>query len=377
MTGFGWGSLVAGAAVLATGIAGHWRPVVVLGIGILVLLAGSVAYVGYRPRLAMTRSVEPPRVEKGRPAIALIEVTNLSGRPLPPLTIEQRVGDQPVAARLPRLRAGEQALRTYRLPTSARGTYQIGPVEMPRADPFGLCRTIRRMGSAQEISVHPRLLHLRPLPAGASRHLEGPSSDLAPQGSVTFHGLREYAVGDDLRMVHWLSTARHGKLVVRHHVDTAQPYTVVLLDLDPGRYSAAALEEAVDVAASVSVSLSAGKAPVQLRTTSGERLGGPVYRDPAVIVDRLTDLLPTSGSLADELATLRRERGGTALVVVTGSLDAGVLPSVAAMRRRFGRVIVVSVLDSPGRPPAHPGITVIEASTADEMARRWNAVVAR
>lgn len=378
MTRLGLGAAPLGIALLALGLAAHWQPVGVLGAGLVVLVAGSLAYVARRPRLRLDRTVEPPRVEKGQPAIAVIHVTNLSRRTLGALPIEQRLGDRPISARLPRLRRGEEGLRAYRLPTSQRGTYDIGPVEMPRADPFGLCRTVQRMGEPQRISVHPRLLHLHPLPTGISRNLEGPSSDTAPQGSVTFHRLREYVVGDDLRTVHWLSTARTGHLVVRHNVDTAQPYTVVLLDLDPAGYSAESFEEAVDVAASVAVSMSVGKAPVQLRTTSGDRLGGPSYRDPTAVVDYLTGVSPEpEGSLEAELVVLRRDRGGTALVVVTGRLDPASLPTAAALRRRFDRVIVISVVDRPSRVPLHPGLVVVEAPSADEVARRWNAGLGR
>ena len=378
MTRLGLAAGPVGLALLVLGLAAHWQPVGVLGAGLVVLVAGSLAYVARRPRLALERAVEPPRVEKGQPAIAVIHVTNLSRRTVGALAIEQRLGDRPIAARLPRLRPGERGLRTYRLPTSSRGTFEVGPVEMPRADPFGLCRTVQRMGEPQQISVHPRLLTLRPLPTGISRNLEGPSSDTAPQGSVTFHRLREYVVGDDLRTVHWPSTARTGRLVVRHNVDTAQPYTVCLLDLDPSGYSAESFEEAVDVAASVAVSMSAGRAPVQLRTTAGDRLGGPAYRDPTAAVDYLTGVAPDpSGSLEAELILLRRDRGGTALVVVTGRLDPASLPTAAALRRRFDRVIVISVVDRPGRVPMHPGLVVVEAAGADDLARRWNAGLAR
>lgn len=378
MTRLGFGALPFGAGLLAVGLMAHWPPVAVVGAGLLVLLLGSVLYVVRRPRVHLERAVEPPRVEKGQPAIALIHVTNLGRRSLPSLLIEQRLGDRAIRARLPRLRRGERGLRTYRLPTASRGTYDVGPVEIPRADPFGLCRTVQRMGQPQRISVHPRLLRLEPLPTGTSRNLEGPSSDSSPQGTVTFHRLREYVIGDDLRTIHWPSTARTGQLVVRHNVDTAQPYTVVLLDLDPARYSAETFEEAVDAAASIAMSMSQGKAPVQLRTSAGERLGGPAYRDPTAVVDFLTDVQPSdAGSLDAQLVLLRRDRGGTALVVVTGRVDAGNLPTIAALRRRFDRVIVVGLVDRPGRAPVHPGLTVLEASTAQEVALRWNTVLAR
>ncbi len=372
------GAAVVGMALALGGWAGRWPAVVVLGAGLMILVLGSVAHVLRRPRLALERVVEPPRVEKGLPAVAVVHVTNLGRRPLAPLAIEQRLGDTPIRALLPRLRRGEQGLRTYRLPTSQRGVYDVGPVEIPRADPFGLCRTVQRMGSPQRIAVHPRLLRMHPLPTGISRNLEGPSSDASPQGSVTFHRLREYVVGDDLRTVHWPSTARAGKLVVRHNVDTAQPYTVILTDVEPDRYSAETFEEAVDVSASLVMSMALGKAPVQLRLTNGDRLGGPSHRDPTPLVDYLTEVTADpAGTLEAQLVLLRRDRGGTALVVVTGRLDAETLPLIAALRRRFDRVIVASIVSRPVRLPVHPGLTIVSAASAQELVQAWNTGVAR
>jgi uncharacterized protein (DUF58 family) len=378
VTRVGAGALVAGIALVVGGWVAHWAPVALLGAGVLILLAGSALYVARRPRLALDRAIEPPRVEKGLPAITVVHVTNLSRRTLAPTAIEQRLGETPIRAMLPRLRRGEQGLRTYRLPTSERGVYEIGPVEIPRTDPFGLCRTVQRLGTPQRIAVHPRLLAMHPLPTGVSRNLEGPSSDASPQGSVTFHRLREYVVGDDLRNVHWPTTAHAGKLVVRHNVDTAQPYTVVMTDLDPARYSAVTFEHAIDITASLVTSMAVGKAPVQLRLTNGDRLGGPSQRDPRSMVDYLTEVEPHSlGSLASELVLLRRDRGGTAFVVVTGQLELSSLPLVAALRRRFDRVIVAALVSRPMRVPIHPGLTIVAAGSAEELVHSWNSGVAR
>ncbi|HTW10296.1 MAG TPA: DUF58 domain-containing protein [Acidimicrobiales bacterium] len=365
-------------ALVALGAAARWGPLVVVGVGLLALLAGAAAYVVVSPRLALERAVEPPSVEKGQPAIAVIRAANLSWRSLAGLVIEQRLGDQIFRAELPRLRRGETGLRTYRLPTSRRGNYVVGPVELPKADPFGLCRRVRALGEPQVISVHPRVIPLRPLPSGASRNLEGPSSDTSPQGTVTFHRLREYVVGDDLRTVHWPSTARVGRLVVRHYVDTAQPYTVVLVDLNPSVYSPETFEEAMDVAASVATCVSSGRAPVQLRTTTGERVGGPTQKDATPLVQYLTDLAPSSaGSLSAELLPLRRDRGGSALVVVTGMLELESLPAVAALTRHFDHLIVASLVPRKTQPPTYPGVNVLVASTADELASAWDGGVAR
>ncbi|MBO0732004.1 MAG: DUF58 domain-containing protein [Acidimicrobiaceae bacterium] len=378
MTRFGVGVAIVGLGMLVGGWAASWAPIAVLGAGLVIVVAASFAYTAYRPRVAIERAVEPPRVEKGRPAIALVHVTNLSRRTLSPLVIEQRLADARLRARLPRLRREERSLRTYRLPTSRRGVYDVGPIQTLRGDRFGVCRRIQEFGEAQRIEVHPRLLRLRPLPVGVSYYLEGPSSDSSPQGSVTFHRLREYAEGDDLRMIHWPSTARLGQLVVRHTVDTAQPYTVVLIDLHPSKYSAETFEEAVDVAASAVASLSAGRAPVQLRTTAGARLGGPRQRESLSLVDHLTEVAPDeTGSLEATLAHLRRDRGGTALVVVTGRLDPASLPMVAALRRQFDRIVVASLFAGGSLAPVYPGLTIVQAESADELARAWNETVVR
>lgn len=378
MTRLGLGCSILGATVAATGFVARWDQVAILGCGLLLLAAGSLGYALYRPRLALERVVEPRRVEKGFPAIAFINVENTSRRSLPPLSMEQRLGDDIIRSALPRLRRGERSLRTYRLPTTRRGVFEIGPVELPRADPFGLCRMVQRLAEPQQIEVHPRQLPLRALPTGLSRNLEGPSSDAAPQGTITFHRIREYAVGDDLRLVHWASTAHTGRLMVRHNVDTAQPYTVVLLDADPEVYSPESFEEAVDVTSSLVTSMGYGGAPVQLRTTAGDRIGGPSQRDPTPLVNFLTRVAPaTSSSLRAQLVLLRRDRGGTALAVVTGRLAAQNLPMVAALRRRFDRVVVVSLTEERTPAPVHPGLTVISAGTADEVARVWNTRVAR
>lgn len=378
MTRLGWGTVCAGVALVAGGVVARWGPLVVIGTALVALVVTTSAYVLRSPRLALERAIEPPRVEKGQPAIAVIRATNLSWRTLTAVTIEQRLGGMLFRAELPRLRRGEAGLRTYRLPTSRRGTYSVGPVEIPRADPFGLCRRVRALGQPQVISVHPRGLALKPLPSGKSRNLEGPSSDMSPQGTVTFHRLREYVIGDDLRTVHWPSTARLGKLVVRHYVDTAQPFTVVLVDLRPEVYSPETFEEAMDVTASVATSMSTGKAPVQIRTTAGERVGGAGHRDPAGLVDYLTDLAPSSlGSLSAQLVPLRRDRGGSALVVVTGALELESLPAIAALTRRFDHVIVASLVPRPAPAPVYPGVSILVATSADDLAQAWDSWATR
>jgi len=152
----------------------------------------------------------------------------------------------------------------------------------------------------------------------------------------------------------------------------------VLVDLRPEVYSPETFEEAIDVTASVVTSMATGEAPVQLRTTTGERMGGTRKSDPTALVDYLTDLAAsTEGSLLGELLALRRERGGNALVVVTGAVQLDALPEVAALRRRFDQVIVVSLVPRPTPAPVYTGLTILVGTNADDLARAWEAQVAK
>jgi uncharacterized protein (DUF58 family) len=376
MTFFGLATLLAGAVSLAIGVAFDWLSFDLLGLGLLGAVALGLAVVVRPSRLVIDREIQPPRVPKGSPAIAFLTFVNRGRRTVPVTVATQHFSAQQVRTVIPKLRSGERGTRAYRLPTTHRGIFDVEPVEITRRDAFELFRLSRRHAETERIWVYPRLVALRTLPVGQLRHLEGPSSDTSPQGNITFHRLREYVPGDDLRLVHWRSSAKADRLLVKHNVDTSQPYTVVLFDLRPSLYTESSFEQAVDVAASVCAASAADKAPVELRLTDGAVLGGPRMRAVTPLIDHLTGVQASAeGTLQAQLLALRRIRGGTSLVVVTGELDAADLPHVAALRRRFDRLVVISLDTERHAPVDFPGVRVIVAADADAVAAAWNLLV--
>lgn len=374
MTPFGIAALLTGGAALLLGVTLDWLAFDLIGLGLLTVVVLGFATVARPSRLSVEREIQPARVPKGSPAIALLSFVNRGRRSHPVAIATQPFGTQRVRAVIPRLRGGERGSRAYRLPTTRRGIFDVPPLEIDRRDAFEVFRLSRQHAGTERIWVYPRILEFRPLPIGRTRHLEGPSSDSSPRGNVTFHRLREYADGDDLRLVHWRSSARAGRLLVRHNVDTSQPYTVVLVDLRPSRYTEDSFEAAIDVAASVVVASSADRAPVELRLTDGVVVGGPRQRGAGALVDHLTGVTPNaSGALTPSLLALRQARGGTSLVVVTGELDASELPALAGLRRRYERLVLVS-LDPHGRgdAPRVAGVRVLVAADADDACQAWN-----
>ena len=381
LTRSGLAVLLAGPVLGAGGWALGYPELAVLAVAAVASVALAVATVCVPPRLWVDRHVEPARVSRGDLALGLVEVRNLGRRPAPASVATDVVGAMEVAVHLPRLAGGARRTTTYRLPTVRRGVIPVGPLRVERRDPLGLARATLARGRTSTFVVHPRVLPLAGLLAGRSRSLDGPTAQRAPRGTVTFHALREYVVGDDLRHVHWRSTARTGTLMVKEHVDTSRPETVLVLDTRPSSYAEDALdfEEAVDVVASLAVACTAVGFPVRILTTDGLRLGGrQPARDPGPLLDRLAVVaLAAGGSLATTCAALGRERAGDTTVVVTGVAGAEDLRAVGALRRRFDRVALVSLrADAATAPtPRLQGIATVDAADAPAFASVWSTVV--
>ena len=381
LTPAGLGLLVGAALAGLAGWALGYAELAVLALAALLVLVAAVATVSVPPRLSVERHVEPPRVARGDLALGLVEVRNLGRRPAAAALATDRVGPLDVAVTLPRLAAGAHRTTTYRLPTRKRGIVTVGPLLVERRDPLGLARAAVARGGTSTFVVHPRVLPLAGLLAGRSRSLEGITAQRAPRGTVTFHALREYVVGDDLRHVHWRSTARTGTLMVKEHIDTSRPETVLLLDSRPSSYDpdGMAFEEAVDVVASLAVACATVGFPVRIVTTDGLRFGGGrPARDPGPLLDRLACVhTREAGDVATACATLTRERAGDTAVVVTGLAQPADLRAVGALRRRFDRTALVSVrADARAAPtPRLHGVATVDADDAPAFASAWARVV--
>jgi uncharacterized protein (DUF58 family) len=373
MTLFGLAALLAGVVSLVLGLSLDWLAFDLVGLGLLAVVVLGFAAVARPSRLVIDREIQPPRVPKGSPAIAFLTFANRGRRTVPVAVATQPFGNLRVRTVIPKLRGGERGTRAYRLPTTHRGIFDVEPIEVTRRDAFEFFRLSHKHAHTERIWVYPRILGFRALPTGQTRHLEGPSSDSSPQGNITFHRLREYVAGDDLRLVHWRTSARAGKLLVKHNVDTSQPHTVLIFDQRPSLYTEESFEEAVDVAASVLTASAINKSPVELRLTDGTVIGGARVREVTPLIDHLTGVTADpSGSLQTQLLALRRMRGGTSLIVVTGEIDPADLPYVAALRRRFDRLVVVSIDTERRRAADFPGVRVLVARDADAVCAGWN-----
>ncbi|MEU4824555.1 DUF58 domain-containing protein [Actinomadura sp. NPDC023710] len=368
LTPLGWGTAAGSVPLYAAGWWLGYPEPAVLAVAGLVAVGAAALWTLPRPKLEVRREIAPARVERGEPAVGVLHVTN-KGRGVRGLSAEDAAGSTPVAVDIPRLRPGGGRTVTYRLPTSRRGEIPVGPLRLVRADPLRLARRVREYGTPRVLLVRPRTVPLALLPSGRAYHLEGPTSDRSPAGTATFHALREYVIGDELRHIHWKSSARTGTLMVRQLVDASLPTTTVVLEARPGSWPEPDdFELAVDAAASVAAGAASASFPVRILTGDGQvadTRGGP--DDVEVLLDRLTSVQTREGprSVVD---AVRRVRAGGSLVVITP--DAAEIGRIAAVRSRFDRIVVLRVRpDGPAAAP--PGVQLVDFADLEGLAEAW------
>ena len=370
----GWGTLAAGAGLYATGVALGLPELTVAGAALLLLVTAAVVWVLVPPTLSVSRQIEPVRVRRDGPALGLVTIVNHGRRRAPRLTVEDRAAERTVALDLPPLHQGEEHASTYRLPTSRRGVFAVGPLVLAQTDPFGLLARRRSFGEIATLWVHPRSYPVPTTKAGSTIEMDGPMDDSAPEGTIAFQGLRPYVVGDDLRMVHWRTTARTGTLMVKKHVDTHRPQVVVLIDDRVRSYPGPDwFEEALEVGASLMEQAVRAGAPVRLDTVSGAVTNFvPVGARDAL--DVLAGLrLAESGELNRALLLLEAESGGSAAVLVTGDRLDDDPASLDRLATRYRRVSALMVGADPSASSARRlgRLDVCRAARAQDVLTLW------
>ncbi|MEU8322739.1 DUF58 domain-containing protein [Nonomuraea sp. NPDC048881] len=337
-----------GRSFLASGIAALLMALILgendlFRIGVLVTalpLLAALVVARTRYRLSCARRLDPPRAEVGGEATVTLRLENVTRLPTGLLLIEDTV---PYALGVrPRFvldRVESKGVREidYRVRSDLRGRYTIGPLSVRIADPFGLVELTRAFTISDTLVVTPQVVALPHVRLSGEWTGGGDSrtrsvaaagdDDVAP---------REYRQGDDLRRVHWRSTARHGELMVRREEQQWQSRGALLLDTrrhaHRGEGPRSSFEVAVSAAASIGVHLAHEGLGLRLVTDQG--------------AEHLTDQ-GLSYSLLDTLAVVRhssarslemgvsalRQGGGDGLIVaVLGALDPEEARELARLR---------------------------------------------
>ncbi|HUQ64147.1 MAG TPA: DUF58 domain-containing protein [Acidimicrobiales bacterium] len=391
LTRRGFGAVV---GVVALAVAGRLLGVLELfvlaaGLGGL-LVAGFIATFARRAKLGASRHVEPARVHVGDESRIDLVVENRGRIRSPVVTIRDSFDDGARQARflLSPIVAGGRDHATYRLPADRRGRFDLGPLEAQRADPFGLVYRTTAIAPATQLTVYPAIeAVLQMAPARGHRPATSQPATTGPSGE-DFATLRAYEVGDDLRQVHWPSTARLGELMIRQLDHPLEGHATVLLDLRSGSHTEASLERAVSAAASVLVACSRAGSLVRLTTTEGLDSGfgtGKAHVDS--IMERLAVAEAGEGNhLAGAVGALSRSRhGGPSAFIGTDGLQAGELGLVARLQTRRRPLTVVLFQRADGASQdrgqtidrASDSTTILQVHSGQSFAAVWNQAATR
>ena len=329
-----------------------------------------------RYRLACARSLAPPRVEAGHPSTVELQLDNVSRLPSGVLLMEDALpytlGGRPRFV-LDKVEPRGVRQVSYPVRSDVRGRYRIGPLSVRLTDPFGLCELARAFASSDELVVTPVLFPLPAVRLGGdwTGGGEAASRSVAVSGSDDA-ATREYRHGDDLRKVHWKSTARTGELMVRREEQPFQSRATLLLD---GRVDAhrgdgpgSSFEYAVSAVGSIGVTLArAGFALSMLRDT-GEAVAPPgVPLTEGLLLDELAVVRTSPRRTLDGVVEVLRSGGlGGVLVAVLGALDVDEAERLARLRTGSA-VCVAVVLDTDSWAPLSPRARAAAVAAHDDV----------
>ena len=384
LTRSGWLVAVGAAATVVAGRMFAVAELFVVGLTGLALCLLAVVWVRRpAPPLHAERVIHPRRVHLGGPSRVELRITNRGRRRSPVLTlrdpVEGTVGARVAVGPLP---PGVVHDAGYRLPTGRRGLLHIGPLRAELTDPFGLARRRFSVADAAVLTVLPAVEDLAAVPLGGGRDepLAGQARRAVGVAAEDFSTLRPYLVGDDLRRIHWPSTARSGDLLVRQDDARWQGHVTVVLDQRTGQIDPGAFEAAVSAAASLVRSVARRGDRVRLVLTDGTDTG-------LVDARRGADVLLEHLALAQQHpdgalpAGIGANRHHGCLVIVTGWPHGADLARLVADAVP-GTAIIVSV-HPPGEPlhqgaeaGAPPGAMVVTTEAGRPFAPTWAAAFA-
>ena len=377
VTPLGWGTTLVGAGAALAGSLASWVEAAVLGFTCLSLVALSLLWSLGRAGHTVALRLANTRVTVGEKALGALTVTNPTSRRLRATKVELCVGAGANSFLCPPLGRGESHEEVFAIATTRRGIVAVGPASTIRGDSLGLVRRVQTWSDATELYIHPRTVAMNASTVGFIRDIEGATTQDLSSADVSFHALREYVPGDDRRAIHWRSTARIGKLMVRQFEETRRSHLLIVLDLDTDAWASDdEFEIGVSAAASMARAALVDAKEVSVHTQAGH-LKTPT---PMHAMDSLSGVERVLG--AERISALTQRAGTEASQASTAVVISGSRTHLADLHAALTRLpldmVITGVridMDSDFELRTLGNTPVVVAPTLDEFAiGMWKAL---
>ena len=316
VTPTGWAVVTLVVVGLVLAVAFQWVEALACALAGVVALLLAAMRVAWRPPHVVSIRVPNERIVAGQTAVGEISVRNERARSVRSGIIELPIGTGTGEFVVPPLGAHETWDEMFLISSRHRGIINVGPARAVRSDALGLLRRVRMWDEPVLLHVHPRTVRVPFDATGFQLDVEGVSTGKLSSSDVSFHALRDYEPGDDRRAVHWQSTARLGKLIVRQYEETHRSHHVIVLDTSRDAWDHDTFETAVSVAGSLGLANLRESRPVSLSTTEGWLPSGVAMR----MLDALSEVKARSfGDLSRRVREAVAQRPGvSALTLIVG-----------------------------------------------------------
>jgi len=375
----GWAAIGAATALVMLWLFFGEDLLLALAVFLGVAVAGGSIYVRLAaPRLRLTRQIQPQQLHDGERAV--VDLTLESRRKVYRVTVEDRVHGLGSATFIAdRVSDGDTMAGRYEVISRPRGVYRVGPARISIGDPLGFTDSTSTFGHASRLVVYPRIEDFVGVPTGRGQDqtISTSRASFWHSGGEDFYTLREYQHGDDMRKVHWPSSARRDMLMIKQLEMPWQSRAFIVLDPRSQRHSSGeSFEQAVRGAASTLRHLyKSGYTPtIWMGSGNGTTVGSAeAYR---VAMEELATIRSVRAmDLRQLVAHLARSgMAGGVLVMVTGTPDDSDLSAFQLLSQDFYRTVVLTVAEDENDPMvgfARAGALVVRSTPTGIWAESW------
>ncbi len=373
VTPTGWAVLVGGVLAAVIGWNRGWlefRTLAIMAAGaILIALLFTLRRSDHEGALELLR----PRVHAGEEALGRVLVRPAKAKS-GGVRMELPVGKAVASFRVGPMGQDDEHEEQFGIPTRRRGVIPLGPLRSVQADPLAILSRKRDLTEVVELFIHPRVVALEAGAIGMLKDVEGITTSNLSSSDVSFHALREYVPGDDRRAVHWRTTARVGRLMVRQFEETMRAHLLILLStLRSDYHTEEDFEMAVSVAASIALAALREERKVSLHTSTGHIN----YPSMLGLLDEMSriELVDRGSSLRSLAISGGGESGISVGAIVTGSTDPATLRGAQLALPPGVSTFAVRCAENQSLALRRVGeLTVLDISSLDEIALAMRGV---